>query len=199
MCARADRREAAGAASSDLVSSNGKSRFGVCPTRRRSRRHEGPRQGKSPSSAAGEFVREEIEHVREGKARRTVHQAGHRHRAVKARRAGVHLKPPAPGRARPRTRKSAQHACESDRGGGPPALRRRVAAARRRAALRRKPRTAGSSEALSRQAKGAARRRSAEERSRAATRAATTKGARGRSRASKKAAITRQKRGGVGR
>src|SRR5262245_52868578 len=64
-------------------------------------------QGKSPSTAASEFVREEIEHVREGK-----HGARSSRQAIaiglsKARRAGVPLKPPAPGRTTRRTRRAA--------------------------------------------------------------------------------------------
>ena len=56
------------------------------------------REGKSPSTAAGEFVREEIEHVREGK-----HGARSPQQAIaiglsKARRAGIPLKPPAEGK-----------------------------------------------------------------------------------------------------
>ncbi|HZA51119.1 MAG TPA: DUF6496 domain-containing protein, partial [Myxococcaceae bacterium] len=63
-------------------------------------------EGKSPSTAAGEFVREEIHHVREGK-----HGARSPKQAVaiglsKARRAGVPLSPPKRGRTSARTRKS---------------------------------------------------------------------------------------------
>lgn len=66
------------------------------------------REGKSPSTQAGEFVREEFEHVRRGK-----HGARSPQQAIaiglsKARRAGVKLKPPRPGRAKPRTRRQAQ-------------------------------------------------------------------------------------------
>jgi hypothetical protein len=65
------------------------------------------REGKSPSTAAGEFVHEEIEHVREGK-----HGAHSPQQAIaiglsKARRAGIPLKPPRPGRTSESTRKSA--------------------------------------------------------------------------------------------
>jgi hypothetical protein len=147
--------------------------------------------GKSPSTAAGEFVREEIDHIREGK-----HGARSTKQAIaiglsEARRAGVPLKPPAPGRAQFRTRKSAQRAYQAGQGRRAP----RAPSARRaratEAALQREPRAAGSSEALSRQAKGAARKRSAEERSRAAARAAATKGPQRRASAAKKAATTR--------
>src|ERR1700755_2140876 len=64
-------------------------------------------QGKSPTTAAGEFVREEIEHVREGK-----HGARSAKQAIaiglsKARRAGVPLGTPARGRTSEATRKQA--------------------------------------------------------------------------------------------
>jgi hypothetical protein len=60
------------------------------------------REGKSPSTQAGEFVREEIEHVREGK-----HGARSTKQAIaiglsKARRAGVDLPPPKAGLEEPR-------------------------------------------------------------------------------------------------
>src|ERR1043166_8306893 len=66
------------------------------------------RQGKAPSSQAGEFVREEIHHVREGK-----HGARSTKQAIaiglsKARRAGVDLPPPEPGKASPETREHAE-------------------------------------------------------------------------------------------
>src|SRR6184192_1566673 len=65
------------------------------------------REGKSPSTAAGEFVHEEIEHVREGR-----HGARSAKQAIaiglsKARRAGIPLKPPAEGRTSEATRKRA--------------------------------------------------------------------------------------------
>ena len=66
------------------------------------------REGKSPSTAAGEFVHEEIEHVRRGK-----HGARSPKQAIaiglsKARRAGVPLPPPAKGKAKEKTRRSAE-------------------------------------------------------------------------------------------
>src|SRR5947207_984660 len=65
------------------------------------------RQGKAPTTQAGEFVREEMEHIREGK-----HGARSTKQAIaiglsKARRAGVKLPPPKKGQARARTRKQA--------------------------------------------------------------------------------------------
>src|SRR5690349_1510255 len=68
------------------------------------------REGKSPSTAAGEFVHEEIKHIREGK-----HGARSPKQAIaiglsKARRAGIPLKPPKKGTGKPRTRRAAQRA-----------------------------------------------------------------------------------------
>lgn len=116
------------------------------------------REGKSPTTQAGEFVREEIEHVREGK-----HGARSAKQAIaiglsKARRAGIRLKPPRKGQASARTRKSAKAAYRAGQAGA----RRRPSAKRSRAALRRlkrEPKSTVSRKALSRQAKSAARRR----------------------------------------
>src|SRR4051812_17381119 len=68
------------------------------------------RQGKAPTTQAGEFVREEMDHIREGK-----HGARSTKQAIaiglsKARRAGVDLKPPKAGEASVETRKSASRA-----------------------------------------------------------------------------------------
>src|SRR5437016_8335341 len=65
------------------------------------------REGKAPSTQAGEFVREEMEHVREGK-----HGAHSTKQAIaiglsKARRAGVKLPPPKEGKASEKTTKQA--------------------------------------------------------------------------------------------
>ena len=91
------------------------------------------REGKSPSTQAGEFVREEIEHVREGK-----HGARSAKQAIaiglsKARRAGVRLKPPRKGQTSERTRKSAESAYRAGQAGAP----RKPSAKRSRAALRK--------------------------------------------------------------
>src|SRR5205809_7989349 len=71
------------------------------------------RQGKSATTQAGEFVREEFHHVREGK-----HGARSPQQAIaiglsKARRAGVDLPPPKRGKTSEKTRKSAEHAWEA--------------------------------------------------------------------------------------
>lgn len=149
------------------------------------------REGKSPTTQAGEFVREEMHHIREGK-----HGARSPKQAIaiglsKARRAGVDLKPPAPGKTSERTRKSAERAYA--RGQGAPAKRgsspRRARATKK--ALEREPRRAASHEALAKQARSAAKRRTPTERSAAARKASRTKGPARRSAAAKKAARTR--------
>src|SRR5262245_52019398 len=130
------------------------------PTRRTvEKAQEDLREGKSPTTAAGEFVHEEIEHVREGK-----HGAKSTKQAIaiglsKARRAGVPLKPPRKGQATRRTRRSARRDYEVGQGRRRPRTtsRRRKAATLR--ALKRQPRRAASRTALSRQARSAARRR----------------------------------------
>ena len=117
------------------------------------RAREDAREGKSPSTQAGEFVREEMEHIREGK-----HGARSAKQAIaiglsKARRAGVKLPPPKRGSAR--TKKQA--ARDSRKAGS----RRKPSRTRSRAvrkALKREPRRAASHMALSRQARSAARR-----------------------------------------
>jgi hypothetical protein len=126
------------------------------------------RQGKSPSTQAGEFVREEIHHVREGK-----HGAASTKQAIaiglsKARRAGVKL--PAPKNASSRTKQSAKSA---RRNAGRKPSPRRSRAVRR--ALKREPRRAASRKALSRQARSSARRRPASARRAAARKAARTR------------------------
>src|SRR5687767_4342068 len=134
------------------------------------------RQGKSPSTQAGEFVREEIHHVREGK-----HGARSPEQAIaiglsKARRAGVKLPP----------RKGASEETKATRKKPSP---RRSRAMRER--LRKEGKSAASKTALAKHARTAARRRSAGERSAAARKAARTKGPVVRARAAKKAARTR--------
>ena len=117
------------------------------------RARQDAREGKSASTQAGEFVREEIHHIREGK-----HGASSAKQAIaiglsKARRAGVDL-PPAPGergkkrrRAAPRRKTAAARATSA----------KRARASLRR--LKRKGRAAASHRALSRQARTAAKRR----------------------------------------
>jgi hypothetical protein len=152
------------------------------------------RQGKSASSQAGEFVRQEMDHIRAGK-----HGARSTKQAIaiglsEARRAGVDLKPPKKGTTSEKTRKSAARAYA--RGHGAPA-RAKSTAKRSRAstqALKREGRSAASPSALSRQAKSSAGRRTSSERSGAARKASRTKGSSGRSAAARKAARTRETR-----
>jgi hypothetical protein len=159
------------------------------------RAREDKREGKSPSTQAGEFVREEIEHIREGK-----HGARSTEQAIaiglsKARRAGVDLPPPEKGKASEKTRKSAKRDLARGHGASP---KRKATSKRSRAsehALERESTSAGSKKALSKHAKKSAKKRTASDRSAAAKKAARTKGATGRRRAAKKAARTRARRG----
>ncbi|MGH7439519.1 MAG: DUF6496 domain-containing protein [Polyangiaceae bacterium] len=164
------------------------------PERRvRDRARRDAEQGKAPSTQAGEFVREEVHHVREGK-----HGARSTKQAIaiglsKARRAGVRLPPPRRGSVPEKTRRSAERAYELGRGTSP----RKPAARRTRAttqALKKEGRAAASARALAKQARSAAARRSPAARSKAAKRAAETKGAKVRRDAARKAARTRESR-----
>lgn len=129
------------------------------------------RQGKSPSTQAGAFVHEEIEHIRDGE-----HGARSAKQAIaiglaKARRAGVKLPPP-PKTASERTKRSAKS--DSARAGS----RAKPSAARSRAAkekLKGEPRAAASHTALSRHAKSVARKRPAKARKASARKAARTR------------------------
>jgi hypothetical protein len=150
---------------------------------------EDKRQGKAPSTQAGEFVREEIHHVREGK-----HGARSTEQAIaiglsKARRAGVKLPPPEKGTASKETRESAKRDLEKGAKG-----KKSVSRTRSRAtttALKHEGHSAASHKALSKHAEAAAKERTAGERSAAARKAAKTKGPAKRSAAARKAARTR--------
>jgi len=131
------------------------------------------REGKSPSTQAGEFVREEMEHIREGK-----HGARSAKQAIaiglsKARRAGIPLPPPRKGTTSRKTRKQAKRATAKGRNGSRRPNPRRSRAVRQ--ALKKEPRSAASHRALARQARSAARKKSAASRSRAAKKAAQTR------------------------
>lgn len=138
------------------------------------RAEEDKREGKAPSTQAGEFVREEIEHVREGK-----HGARSAKQAIaiglsKARRAGVKLPPPEKGEAPKETREQAKR--DLRKGAKKRATKKstkRSRAATR--ALKREGSSAASKKALSRQARSAAAKRSAASRSRSAKKAAKTR------------------------
>jgi hypothetical protein len=154
------------------------------------------REGKSPSTQAGEFVREEIHHVREGK-----HGARSAKQAIaiglsKARRAGVDLPPPKEGSVSSETRRQA--ARDSARGHEAPHPTSRKRSRAVLGALRREGGEAASKRSLSRQAFRAASRRTSSERSSAGRKAARTKGAAGRSAAGRKAARTRARHGRAG-
>jgi hypothetical protein len=137
------------------------------------RAKEAKRKGKSPSSQAGEFIREEIHHIREGK-----HGASSPEQAIaiglsKARRAGVDLPAPDKGEASEEVRKRARSDLKAgDR------KKKTVSAKRSRSSLKRlkrKSRAAASKSALSKHAKKAARSRTASERSASAKKAARTR------------------------
>jgi hypothetical protein len=117
------------------------------------------RRGKRPSTAAGEYVREEIEHVRSGQ-----HGARSTKQAIaiglsKARRAGVPLEPPRKGQASERTRRSAARDRKAGQRTRKPTATSRRRSSAAKAALKREPRSAASKRALSRQAKRTASRR----------------------------------------
>jgi hypothetical protein len=154
------------------------------------RAREDARKGKAPSTQAGEFVREEMDHIRQGK-----HGARSTKQAIaiglsKARRAGVKLPPPGKGKTSEQTRTKA--ARDSARGR---ASRRQAPSAKRsRAAsnaLKREGKQAASHSALSRQAHSSAKIRGAASRKRAAAKAVHTKGKAGLRSAARKAARTR--------
>ena len=136
------------------------------------RAREDEAEGKTPSTQAGEFVREEIEHVREGK-----HGARSDKQAIaiglsKARRAGVKLPPPDPAKTSASTRRKALSDSKKSR------RPRKTSAKRSRAtmgALKKEGRQAASSKALSRQAKSSAMKRTRKDRSAAGKKAAKTR------------------------
>ena len=136
------------------------------------RARDDEREGKSPSTQAGEFVREEMEHIREGE-----HGARSPEQAIaiglsKARRAGVKLPPPKRGKSG--TKRQAKHDLAKGRSG----RRRKPSRKRSRATkrvLKRESRRSASKKALSRHAKRVARGRSVRSRSAAAKKAARTR------------------------
>jgi hypothetical protein len=130
------------------------------------------REGKAPSTAAGEFVHEEIEHVREGK-----HGARSPQQAIaiglsKARRAGIPLKPPKSGSKEVRERAEREYEEGQEHPGKKPSTKRSHS---RKTAMKRESKSTTSRTALSRQGKRASAKRSSASRSAAATRAAKTR------------------------
>jgi hypothetical protein len=155
------------------------------------RARQDKREGKAPSTQAGEFVREEMHHIREGK-----HGARSTKQAIaiglsKARRAGVTLPSP-PASATSSSKRSAANAADAAGHGATRPNARRSRATHR--ALERESQAPASHEALAHQARTAAQRRSSGERRAAAQRAVRTKGPQERHAAALKAARTRQKR-----
>ena len=131
------------------------------------------REGKAPSTQAGEFVREEFEHIREGK-----HGAQSPEQAIaiglsKARRAGVKLPPPGKGQASAETRKHAMR--DYHKGQTPDAKPSATRSRAVREALKREPRAVASHTALAKHARQAAGARSKDARSQQAKRAARTR------------------------
>jgi hypothetical protein len=118
------------------------------------------REGKSPTTAAGEFVHEEIEHVRQGK-----HGARSPKQAIaiglsKARRAGIPLKPPTKGKTSGSTRHKAERDYEKSQKNPQTSEEGSTARSRSRmAAMKREPKSTASHAALSKQAKSSARKR----------------------------------------
>jgi Family of unknown function (DUF6496) len=134
-------------------------------------------EGKAPSTQAGEFVREEFEHVRQGK-----HGARSPQQAIaiglsKARRAGVNLPPPRKGRTSQKTRSQATRDLRKGHSKTKTSSAKRSRAVSN--ALRREGRSSASHSAISAQARRSARKR----------------GSAGRHRAARKAARTRRRRG----
>ena len=130
------------------------------------------REGKAPTTQAGEFIREEMHHIREGKHGATSAKQAIAIGLSKARRAGVNLPPPAKGRVSEKTRRSAASAYSKGQRG------ERVSPTRshsRLRVLRREGRAAASHVALSRHARSVARRRGARARALSARKAAQTR------------------------
>jgi hypothetical protein len=138
------------------------------------RAQEDAREGKSPSTQAGEFVKEEMDHIREGK-----HGARSPQQAIaiglsKARRAGVKLAPPKKGKTSDATRAQA----ERDLRKAKSPAKKKTSGKRSRAvsgALKREGHSAASHSALSKQAKRTARQRGSTARKQAAQKAARTR------------------------
>jgi hypothetical protein len=151
-------------------------------------------EGKSPSTQAGEFIRNEIDEIREGK-----HGARSTKQAIaiglsEARRAGVNLPPPKKGKYGDDVREKAKHDLEkgqTDPNAKPSPTRSKAITN----ALKKEGKNAASHAALSRHAKTAARQRTAEERSESAKKAAASRTPEQRSASAKKAAATRKKGG----
>jgi hypothetical protein len=147
-------------------------------------------EGKAATTQAGEFIREEFDHIREGK-----HGARSPQQAIaiglsKARRAGVPLPPPPKGKVPEKTRRSAENAYrkgQADAGHEPSRTRSRAISR----VLKKEGKQAASHAAISRQAKAAAQKRSPAARSASAHKAVQTRTPAQRSASARKAARTR--------
>ena len=153
------------------------------------RSQEDAREGKSPSTQAGEFVREEMHHIREGK-----HGARSTKQAIaiglsKARRSGVKLQPPRKGTTSARTREQAARDNRSSKSNRKPSSRRSAATL---GALKREGHQAASKKALASQARQTAVKRGASARHASAMKAVRTKTKQGRVSAAHKANRTRR-------
>jgi hypothetical protein len=151
------------------------------------RAHEDAREGKSPSTQAGEFVREEMDHIREGK-----HGARSTKQAIaiglsKARRAGVKLRAPSRGKtsAKTRTQASRDYRKGQRRSSAKPSPKRSRATT---AALKREGHSAASRQSLSKQAHASAKRRGSTARHQSAMKAVRTKRRSGHNPVARKAA-----------
>ena len=136
------------------------------------RAQQAKREGKAPTTQAGEFVHEEIKKIRKGE-----HGARSAKQAIaiglnEARRAGVKLKPPKKGTVSEKTRESAEHAYEKGQKHEPVSKTRSRARVK---ALKRESTSTVSHGALSKQAHTAAKKRNASNRSAAAKKAARTR------------------------
>jgi Family of unknown function (DUF6496) len=148
------------------------------------------REGKSPKTAAGEFIHEEIEHVREGKHGVRSPQQAIAIGLSKARRAGIPVAPPSKGKTSEDARARAERDYEKGQSGDHHKPSPRASRAREEV-LEGEPRSTVSHSALARQARTASRSRTSRERHQAAEKAVRTKGKTGIQRAAKKAARTR--------
>jgi hypothetical protein len=138
------------------------------------RARQDKRAGKAPSTQAGEFVREEMDHIREGK-----HGARSAKQAIaiglsKARRAGVQLAPPKKGTGSRQTRRKAEQDLKHGKNGGKKKTSARRSTAVKRA-LKREGHSSAAKPALSKQARSSAQKRTASSRSASAKKAARTR------------------------
>jgi hypothetical protein len=133
---------------------------------------EDKKEGKSPSTQAGEFVHDEIKKIRKGE-----HGARSAKQAIaiglsEARRAGVKLNPPKKGTVSEKTRMNAERQYEKGQKHEPISQTRSKARVK---ALKKEPTSTVSKASLSRQATAAAKKRTSASRSASARKASRTK------------------------